>query len=101
MTECEPEFPQQARIASTEYRGPALVMQSGSRLALEIGTKGELDARLRDWLNVIGAGQKGEALSREIEDCVVVALWALLAAGLSITFSKEIDGEDLGGAHVQ
>ena len=68
---------------------------------MEIGTKDELAARLRNWLNIVGAGQKGEALSREIEDCVVVAVWALLDAGLSITFSKETDEEDLGGANVQ
>ena len=99
MTECEPVVLQQAGKAATQYGGPALVIQSGSRTTLKVGPKDELEARLRDWLSVVAAGQSGGVLSPEIED-FVRSVWTLLSAGLSIALSRKTDGEGLEGSNV-
>jgi hypothetical protein len=71
-----------------ESGGHALVMQSGNRMAIEIGTRDDLGARLHDRLRLVGEGQKGGVVTRHIEDCVGVCIAALMDAGLSISFFR-------------
>jgi len=85
-----------------ESGGHALVMQSGNRMAIEIGTRDDLEARLHDRLRLVGEGQKGGVVTRHIEDCVAVCIAALMDAGVSISvFSMQDAEKELRGTNVQ
>ena len=82
MTKLEADIGQQARIALSEGRDHACVMQSGNCLAFEIASD-ELERRLRGWLPVVGASE-GEAVSLLIKACSNFCAWILADVGLTV-----------------
>ena len=91
----ETQLRQQARLALLKGRGHAFVMQSGNCMALEIGNRHELQARLRHWLPVIEASQ-GEDVSLLIEAWSVISVLMLREVGFTVKVFTTEPTERLG-----
>jgi len=102
MTEFDGQLRQQSQLAASKDREHVLVVQNGNRMIVEVGTRDALEARLRQSLALVTAGEVGDAVSSCIEDCVATCEWVLRQNWVAVdVFTKEAAEDALRGLNVQ